>query len=481
MNTRPSLFLLAAAGAALFWVASAIGLFVHEVIGHGGTALTLGYPLLGFYVSPIEGFELSQTPPTLEGTRLAIIRLGGPVATVLVGLLSLAGIGRSRGAVARSFFLYLGLFCLDGTLAYAAADLALRTGEGDFSVAFAVLKLPGTPLAAMAFAGALLIVIWFSRMALGIIQGFWPLTSYRRRVAALCLCFLPGPLLQGAYLAAVHNLMRPGWVMAIALAVALALFGAAVGSIVAAALPVRPAGRAVVPRASLVRVLAVCVPALAVLVAVFGPTNATARAALVRYPSDEWMPKPPITNLDLIVERDLAATATFLFKLVPDPFPAGDASSIHRRIFDHLNRQTTAWAYYETFVTGSAAAMIGVVGRPTNRAMGREIWFNGREAGDARAVTLSAELNASPNLRHDAGGYALRIVVSTLDPVDGGRRSLERLRVTAGPGLRLQEAMKERGGRTSPQPAGPTGVVWTHGPGEPPDAIVVRFRRDSGG
>ena len=476
-QSRPPLLLLVAGGAALFWAAAAIGFFVHEVVGHGGAALALGYPLLAFYVSPIEGFAISQTPPTLEGAGQVIFRLAGPAVTVVVGLLALVGIGRDRAAITRTFFLYLGLICLDGTLAYAAADLGLRTGVGDFSVAFAALGLPTVPFAAVAFAGALLIAFLFCRKALGIIEGFWPLTSYRRRVTALCLYFLPGPLLQGAYLAMVSSLMRPEWAMAIALAVVMALVWAVVGSVVAAAGSGRPAERAVVSRASLARVLAVCVPALIVLVGVFGPTSTTARAALLRFPADDWMPKPPITNLDVRVTGDLQVEAIFVLKLVPDAFPSADASVVHRRIFDHLNRQSTAWAYYDTFSTRSVTEMLGVTGRLIDHSMQRLIWFDGRETDNARAVAVSGSLGASTHLRQEPEGYALRIAVWTVDPLDGGRRPLERLRVTAGPGLRLFEGAEGRGERTSPLNVGPTGVVWTRSQHEPPEIVTVRFRR----
>ena len=143
------------------------------------------------------------------------------------------------------------------------------------------------------------------------------------------------------------------------------------------------------------------------------------------------------------ITGDLQAEAIFVFRLVPDAFSAADASVVHRRIFDHLNRQSTAWAYYDTFSTRNVTEMIGVTGRYADRSTKRVIWFDGREVGDARAVAVTAALVASTHLRQEPEGYALRIAVWTVDPLN----------------------------------VGPTGVVWTRSQHEPPEIVTVRFRR----
>lgn len=472
---RPSLFLLAATGAAILCVAGALVILAHEVVGHGGAAFVQGYPLIAFYVSPIEGYAISEVPSNLSTAGWVFFRLGGPAAQMLLGLLALAALRRSRRLVVRMFFFYLALFSIVATFAYAAADLAFMAGGGDFAAVARLLGLPGPRLAVIAGIGGFWLTVRFGQMAHRSIDGFWPLPSYRQRFAALCLVFYPGMLLLVAYLAAVWRLLEPAWATTIALGQTMGLVVAGAASAVAAAFPGASVREETPPRASFVRALAASALALVGLLLVFGPTGTTARAVLVRLPADGWMFEPPVTNLDLTVSGDLEAAATFTFKIVAAPFPSGQASPIAGRIIEHLNRQPNAWAFYDNFAARNVKAVLdGTGARPVSRSVGRSIWVDGREDQGARTVTVAVALKGSAHLRADGGVYELRVGVQTVDPIDGKKRVPERIRIAAGPGLRVIDAAVMQGSRKTPLVVRSV-LIWMPDAGDPPDALVVRF------
>jgi hypothetical protein len=256
---------------------------------------------------------------------------------------------------------------------------------------------------------------------------------------------------------------------------------AGAASAVAAAFPGASVREETPPRASFVRTLAASALALVGLLLVFGPTGTTARAVLVRLPADDWMFEPPVTNLDLTVSGDLEAAATFTFKIVAAPFPSGQASPIAGRIIEHLNRQPNAWTFYDDFAARNVKAVLdGTGARPVSRSVGRSIWVDGREDQGARTVTVAVALKGSAHLRADGGVYELRVGVQTVDPIDGKKRVPERIRIAAGPGLRVIDAAVMQGSWKTPLVVRSV-LIWMPGAGDPPDALVVRFRRDGGG
>jgi hypothetical protein len=455
---------------ALYVVLKYAAVLVHEILGHGASALAFGGSFFAVYATPVSGYA-SLHLPGLEGWMLAVVLLAGIVVTGVLGLAALALARRANGVFKIALLLFAEIATMSSSLYLAYGGLR---ADGDPYAAMSYLGLAHNTLAPLgvilALGSGLLVSLEFSKAD--------PFREPRPLPRMIGL-WLPGIVMGiaglSAYVLDTENLYA-------------GLYGgtylaAAFGGSVAVARWGEPSAPPAPVRLGTARQFAAVMTCLAVALyawaAVFGATAAEARGIIIAEPPIEVESSyydSFVGNARLVVHPNgsallefsmfpLNTNGTLLDKKILDTY----ADRPYLPDWESKGRRYTSWMLNLT-----ANEMVNVT---MSAELAGEVEAMNTTFANARTCTAWVRLpgaNGSANAtsaQNSTGAFN----VTVIDPWASGGGYLDKLTVEWAGGMSL--ASYAQSGGALPDITG-SSVTWTNSvASEAPVMVVLNFTR----